>query len=85
MAVYNESGGSMEGLELADDWSRKGKKYKGIREIRTKWTSFRLDHPHPVTIASLIRMVADNGHDCMEICSAAEGQFTPIGDAEGDA
>lgn len=78
MAIYHETGGSVEGLELANAWSGTGKKYKGMREIKDKWASFRLDHPRPVTIASLRRMVSDNGHDWMAICSAAEEPFSDV-------
>lgn len=85
IVIYNVTGGSMEGLELADDWSRKGSNYQGFREISTKWKSFRLDHPHPVTIASLKKMVAAKGQDWVAICSAAEEQFSRIDAEEGDA
>lgn len=85
MVIFNETGSSMEGLELADDWSRKGSNYQGFREIRAKWASFRLDHPHPVTIATLKRMVAANGQDWMEICAAAEEQFSRFDAEVGDA
>lgn len=83
MAIFNETGGSMEGLELADDWSRKGSNYKGFWEITAKWKSFRLDHPHPVTIAYLKRMVAANGYDWVAICSAAEDRFAQGNDKTG--
>jgi len=83
MAIFNETGGSMEGMELADAWSRMGSNYQCSREISAKWKSFRLDHPNPVTIASLKKMVADNGHDWMAICSATESPFTRIDDEKG--
>lgn len=85
MAIFFESGGSVEGLELADAWSSTGEKYKSSAEISCKWSSFRLDHPNPITIATLKKMVAANGHDWMAILSAAEDPFLPIDDEEGDA
>lgn len=85
MAIFNETGGSMEGLELADDWSRKGSNYRGFWEITAKWKSFRLDHPHPVTIATLKWMVAANGQDWVAICSAAEARFARGDSEEGHA
>jgi hypothetical protein len=85
MAIFYETGGSDGGLKLADAWSSRGKTYKGIKEITAKWKSFRLDHPNPVTIATLKRMVAANGHDWMAICSAAESSFLPVNGGKGKA
>lgn len=60
MAIFNESKGSEEGFNIANDWSSNGMKYKGEREIRTKWRSFRLDAPNRVTIATLYKMTKGN-------------------------
>ncbi|PLX92373.1 MAG: hypothetical protein C0621_09590 [Desulfuromonas sp.] len=67
MAIFHESAGSNEGLDLADAWSRGGKKYKGRDEIEEKWKTFDPDHPNPVTIATLCRMIDDQGGDSMDI------------------
>ena len=61
MGVYHESGGSEEGFELANEWSSLGQKYKGEKEIRSKWRSFTLKLRRPVTIGTLISM-ANNQH-----------------------
>ena len=60
MAIYHETDGSDEGMDLFDRWSSKGQKYKGIKEIETKWRSFRTVTT-PVTIGTLIKMAKDEG------------------------
>ena len=85
MAIFYTASGNADGLELADAWSSTGKKYKGIREIKAKWDSFRLDHPRPITVASLRKTVAANGHDWMAICAGAVDPFTCIDVEQGDA
>ena len=61
MVIYHETGGSEEGFELANAWSSIGSKYKGIKEIRTKWNSFQAYKGRPITIATLIKMARENG------------------------
>ena len=74
MAIYHETGGSKEGLDLADTWSRRGSKYKDRREIETKWRSFR-EVSNPVTIASLIKMARDSGADFEKIKKSPDPEF----------
>ena len=76
-AVFHETGGSNDGFNLFDEWSRTGEKYRGSRETMSKWTSLSPDHPTPVTIATLRRMVEANAHDWLEVCMAAEDNFEP--------
>lgn len=85
MAIYHETGGGMAGLELANAWSSTGKKYKGMGDIKAKWKSFSLDHPRPMTIAFLRKMVAAGGHDWMAICAAAEAPFSQVDAEEAEA
>lgn len=61
MAIFHETNGKEEGLDLANQWSSKGAKYKGIREIETKWRSFTVGRERPVTIATLYKMASDAG------------------------
>ena len=61
MAIFHETGGSSEGLDLFDAWSSKGRSYKGRKEIEDKWRSFNVTQNSPVTIGTLIKMVRDNG------------------------
>jgi len=59
MALFHETKGSDDGLALYDRWSSSGSKYKGKPDIETKWKSFSLNEPQPVTIATLV-MMANN-------------------------
>ena len=77
MVTYHETGGSEEGFAIADAWSSKGHKYCGEAEIRAKWRSFEDYTGTPVTIGTLIRMLADRGVDWIEACDAIEPQFVP--------
>lgn len=53
MALHHETQGSDPGLALWDQWSARGKKYKGHADLVTHWRSFRSDNKDPVTVASL--------------------------------
>lgn len=75
MVIFNETKGSDEGLDLANVWSSKGKKYKGLDEIRRKWESFNLNQENPVTIATLCKMVQDNGGDLKAILGMTDEEF----------
>lgn len=79
MAIFHESKGFKEGFEIANSWSSKGKKYKGIEDLRRKWISFRTDVNSPITIATLRKMVSDSGRDWMEICWSVGTQFVDLG------
>lgn len=74
MALYHETGGSDDGLELAVGWSQKGKSYKGRSDIETKWKSFRGSTSNPITVGTLIAMARDAGADTGAIM---EEQFQP--------
>lgn len=75
MVIFNVTGGSDEGLELADDWSKKGEKYNGLDEIKSKWKSFNLNHENPVTIATLCKMVKDGEKNWKITCDAVTPEF----------
>jgi Predicted P-loop ATPase and inactivated derivatives len=53
MAIHYETDGEDEGLELWDQWSSTGAKYKGIDDLASHWRSFRVDGDNPVTGNSL--------------------------------
>ena len=57
MVIFNETGGSEAGFELADAWSSNGYKYKGKKDVRAKWRGFKLDIANPVKMGTLVRMV----------------------------
>lgn len=53
MALHHETGGARIGLNLWNEWSATGDKYKGLGDLEQHWRSFRLDHSNPRTVASL--------------------------------
>jgi hypothetical protein len=76
MAVFHETGGSDDGFELANDWSRKGSNYKGRKDVEVKWRSFRGGHSRPVTVGTLIQMAREAGADVAAIMNRIE-EFEP--------
>ncbi|MDD2844651.1 MAG: PriCT-2 domain-containing protein [Rhodoferax sp.] len=61
MALYHETKGSEEGLDLADSWSSRGGSYMGYKEIKDKWRSFEGNVSNPVTIGTLVKMAQQAG------------------------
>lgn len=51
--IHYETQGSAEGLALANEWSKGSDKYKGPKDVLTRWRSFHLDRAAPATAASL--------------------------------
>jgi len=77
-AIFHETGGTDEGLDVFDRWSATGDKYKGKRDTANKWRSFRPDHPSPVTMATLRRMVELEGVAWTDLLDATEDQFQAV-------
>ncbi|MCX7084928.1 MAG: PriCT-2 domain-containing protein [Methylococcales bacterium] len=75
MAIFHETGGSEEGLTLADNWSSNGQSYKGRSEVESKWRSFKTDVENPVTIKTLTKKLDAQGIDWMGICSESLDAF----------
>jgi len=63
MVIHQVTNGSSEGLAIADSWSRKGEKYKGLQEIQYKWKSFNNHQGGSVSLATLLKMLTDKGID----------------------
>ena len=79
-SVFHATQGSLEGLEVVDAWSSRGQKYKkGQNEVEKKWRSFDPNHPHPVTIGTLIMMAKQAGADTDAIL---HGEFSEIIESE---
>ena len=74
-AVHYETGGSEEGFALINKWSRRGTRYCGELELRTKWRSFKEYAGRPVTIRTVRALLGKQGDDWIEICAAAEPDF----------
>lgn len=64
MAVHAATGGA--GLDLADNWSARGSKYKGRREIEAKWRSFK---GTGVTSRTLAQIAREHGADLSAIAA----------------
>ncbi len=75
MAIHHETGGSDEGLELADEWSSKGGSYEGFRSIEKKWSGFNAGSETPVTMATIASLVRDQGLDPWTLCAEADEPF----------
>lgn len=75
MAVFHTTGGSDEGFALVDEWSSKGEKYKGTKELEIQWRSFDGNVQRPVTIGTLIMMARDAGADGQTIARGNSDAF----------
>jgi len=75
MALHHATDGSEEGLVIFDDWSAGGIKYPGFTDIEYKWRTFKNCCECPVTIATVIWMLREQGHDSSYIGIEAESQF----------
>ena len=82
MAVHAATGGSSAGLAIADDWSARGSKYKGTKELAAKWKSFKGQGVNLATLAALAR---ENGADLSAIAikhRSHEHDYDPVEAAE---
>lgn len=52
MVLHHETGGSINGFDLWDEWSKTGSKYRGRDDLQSHWKSFGRAAT-PVTMASL--------------------------------
>lgn len=77
MAIHHETGGSDEGLELADEWSSKGGSYDGFGSIEEKWSGFNAGSSTPVTMGSIKAMLTNQGLDWAAVCAEADDPFEP--------
>lgn len=78
MALHHNCKGGEEGIIIFDDWSSKGKKYKGRKEIEQRWRSFQSDDPSGkalITMMTVCRMVEALGHDWQMVCADAQETF----------
>lgn len=75
MAIFHATSGSTDGLEIANAWSAKGEKYAGFSDVKAKWVSFKSGRARPITLATVCKMVAQNGHDWQSVIAEAEDPF----------
>ena len=58
-AIYDASMGDEYGLAVFYQWSRRGKKHRGLQEIQTAWDSFRTGERDPYPTGTLIFMATE--------------------------
>lgn len=80
-AIHFETDGSSSGLEMVDQWSSGGSKYRGTKEIEVKWRSFR---GSGITRGSLAEIARQHGADLSAIARdhMEFDDLTPEQDAE---
>jgi archaellum biogenesis ATPase FlaH len=61
--IFNETEGSDEGLAIADQWSSRGEKYEGLKDVETRWKSFRLERDAKATIKTLAYLLSSQNID----------------------
>lgn len=85
MAIFNATNGSPEGLSLAIEWSSKGEKYKGSRDIETRWSGFKLGG-HVITEAFIASRLIRDGLSPIELLGHELGpDFERIDTSEAPA
>lgn len=67
MALYTETGGSDQGLELWNQWSSRSSKYKS-GEPEYKWRTFERGRDNPITIRTLYKYAYEAGWDGAYLC-----------------
>lgn len=71
MAIHHETGGSEEGLAIADEWSSAGAKYEGYKKIAEKWNSFSVRSDSTITMGTVRYMLKERGFDANQILKKA--------------
>jgi Bifunctional DNA primase/polymerase, N-terminal/Primase C terminal 2 (PriCT-2)/Virulence-associated protein E len=83
MAIHHETQGSEAGLALWDEWSRTGRKYKGVEDLRLHWRSFSSGAgtgKRVTTVASLRAESVASADEFAIVESSAEQPATQPGD-----
>lgn len=68
MAIHHETGGSLDGFTLWDDWSSKSEKYSGLANLQMHWSSFG-HNPNPITLDSFRRKERASPEDFDDVSS----------------
>lgn len=71
MAIHHATGGSEEGLAIADEWSSAGTKYKGKGDIELRWNLFSTKAGSPITMRTVRYMLKKRGLDANQILKNA--------------
>jgi hypothetical protein len=76
--LHHETSGSDVGLELWDQWSQRGRAYKGREILESKWRGFQVDHENPVTIHSIEKMAGTTLETASEYTHGDVIDFTTL-------
>jgi hypothetical protein len=79
--IHHKSGGSDDGLALADEWCRLGDNHPGAEALASKWQSFGDTDDDTVTIDAIRASVEGHGFDFDEICRQALNDCAQCEDA----
>lgn len=60
-AISHETRGGIEGLDLFDEWLSRRPSYRGVEESIRRWRYLDPNCPRSYTLASIRRMVEDEG------------------------
>lgn len=81
MALHHATAGSTEGLDLWDEWSAKGTKYQGRKDLLPHWSSFR---GHGITVDYLLMHQVSDPEDFEPVTDDEDltkdgpERFTPV-------
>lgn len=70
-AIFFETRGGVEGLDLFDEWLSRRPKYKGPKESAARWRCFDPECPRPYTVATLRMFVQEEGAAWDTVCREA--------------
>lgn len=76
-ATHDETGGSVEGLTMIDEWYRRRPDYPGKDAVECTWRAVNHDLEQPTGFEMLHQLVDSYGFDSLQICSSAEAAFEP--------
>jgi hypothetical protein len=78
MRLNKQTGGAAQGLKEWDDWSRTGKKYKGLDDLETHWNSFSSEPgKRTVGMDALIRQLPAKAEEFDIIDGAEDAKVRP--------
>lgn len=78
-ALYRETNGGNDGLNLWDQWSRAvgGEKYKGFKSVEYKWSTFRPEKQR-YTVGSIIKRAQSGGANVTAILLKHRGGISEV-------